>query len=122
MLARSPRHRKRRGIAAPAPPPPPPLANEIVSVSLRGDGLAYVVEVGAPLAGFTLVPDTWFFTVDGGEEVPVSAGLLDAHRVQLVMGFDVAGTTAWAVADGGGFAFADGQPLVGPGGGGFPFP
>lgn len=74
------------------------------------------------LAGYAFAPDGWFFTVDGSEEVPSGGQLIGPTRVEILMGFDVALTTAWALADGGAFAFADGQPLQPPMGGGFPYP
>jgi hypothetical protein len=95
--------------------------NQIVSISLRGDSLAYIVTVTNPLSGFSYSTDTWFFIVDGNEEIPVSGNMVDPMHVQLVMGFDVSATTSWDLIDTSGFTFVNGEPLVTPIHGEFPF-
>jgi hypothetical protein len=114
--------RKRPAKAKAAFSAPIILPNQIVSISLRGDALAYIVTVSNPLNGFSYSPDTWFFIVGGAEEIPVSGSLIDPTHVQLVMGFDVSGTTSWDLIDTSGFDFVNGEPLVAPITGLFPFP
>jgi hypothetical protein len=104
------------------PAAPPVVTNQIVSIVLRPDHQGYIVEVSNPLSGFNLFSDTWFFTVDGNEETPESAAMIDPTHVELTMWGDVTITQVWNVVGDSGFEFANGEPLTGPMGGGFPWP
>ena len=113
--------RKRPAKAKPAAAPVV-LPNQIVSIQYDEMRTGYIVTVSNPLNGFEFQTDVWFFTIFGTEETAQSGALIDETHIAISMGFDVEGTEVWNLTDTSGMEFVDGEVMVGPFSGSFPWP